>query len=419
VIAQDAEDAFKTAKKDLSQYFLDPGNKADKLEEAKNAIETAVAGIDQIKEKKREDVYLEKGKIYNAIAAKSKKADDALKAYMGFKQTFDMTDKGYKKKEAMDGMAEASSYLSNAGSASYGETDYAGAFKCFDAIIKINDLLIAEGHNKIPLEDETKYNELVFFAGLSAKTAGLNAESKELFEKLMSRGYDKAYVFEAMYDLTASQDIDKALGYLQKGREKYPTDQGLLYAEINYYIKEGKLDNLIDKIKQAIAGDPGNLSLYTALGSVYDNLSQREEQAGNLEKSQEYFNNALDYYEQAIEKDDTNVDALYSIGVLYYNKAAVLTEEMIALQDDLSREGQRQYEAKRSQMLDLFSKALPYFKRAEILNPDDRNTLIALKEIYAKKGGVEDLKISNEFKRRYEVVEQGGTNEESYYKDKE
>lgn len=416
---QDAWDAYKTAKKGLGQYFLDPGNKADKLEEAKMAIEDAVSGIDQVKEDKREDVYLEMGNIFNAAAAKSKSPEDALKAKMAFEKTFNMTTKGFKQKEAMDGMAEASSYLSNAGSAAYQNGDFAKAYQCFEGIIEINDLLIEQGHNKIPLEDKTKYNELMFFAGLSAKTAGLDKEAKPIFSRLMEAGYDKAYVYEAMFDLTKDENMEKALGYLQKGREKYPTDQGLLYAEINYYIKEGKLDNLIDKIKEAIAGDPDNISLYTALGSVYDNLSQREEQAGNTEKSQEYFNEALKYYEQALEKEDDNVDALYSIGVLYYNKAAVITEELIALQDDLSREGQRQYEAKRSQMLDLFSKALPYFKRAEILNPDDRNTLIALKEIYAKKGGIDDLEISNEFKRRYEIVESGGTNEESYFKGKE
>lgn len=413
---QSADDSFKTAKKSLSQYYLDPANKGDKLQEAKNAIENAVQLIDQIDEKKQGDVYLEMGKIFNAVSAISKNAEDALKAYQGGKMGFDLSDKSFKKKEAMSSLAETAGYLSNAGSLAYSEGNYQNAYTCFSSILEINDLLQANGHPQLPLESEEKYNDLAFYAGLSAKTAGMNAESKTIFEKLMDKGYEKAYMYEAMFDLSMAEDKDRALNFLKVGRQKFPDDQGLLYAEINYYIQEGKLDDLLDKLKQAIAKDPDNISLYTALGSAYDNLSQREESAGNMEQSAQYFNDALTYYNQALEKDPQNVDAYYSVGVLYYNKAAALTEELVALQDDLSKEGQKKYEAKQNEMQSLFDKATPFFKEAEMLNPNDRNTLIALKEIYAKRGNVEDLEISNEFKKRLELIDGGGQNEASYFK---
>ena len=37
-------------------------------------------------------------------------------------------------------------------------------------------------------------------------------------------------------------------------------------------------------------------------------------------------------------------------------------------------------------MDDTFGEALPYFKKAEEIKADDRNTIIALKEIYARQG---------------------------------
>ncbi len=417
VFAQDAEDSFKSAKKGLSQYYLDPANKADLLTTAKNEIQNAVAGINEIDDKKKGDVYLEMGKIFNAVSSKTKNAEDALNAFKGGMMAFENFDKSYKQKEAMSVLAEAAGYLSTAGSMAYSDAAYEVAYNCFIAILEINDLLVANNHSQIPLDPE-KYNELAFFAGLSGKTAGLNEDAMSIFEKLMEKGYEKAYIYEAMFELTAEKDIDKALNFLKVGREKFPDDQGLLYAQINYFIKEGKLDDLLDKLKQAIANDPNNISLYTALGSAYDNLSQREEASGNVEQAKTYFDSALDYYNQALEKDPTNVDAYYSVGVLYYNKAAALTEELVALQDDLSREGQKKYETKQAEMQGLFDQATPFFKEAEMLNPNDRNTLIALKEIYAKRGTLEDLEISNEFKKRLENLEAGGTNESSYFKNK-
>jgi hypothetical protein len=60
-----------------------------------------------------------------------------------------------------------------------------------------------------------------------------------------------------------------------------------------------------------------------------------------------------------------------------------------------------------------FDLALPFFQRCEKANANDTNTLIALKEIYAKK---DELDLSNEFKARYEKVQGGGKNESSYFK---
>ena len=48
-----------------------------------------------------------------------------------------------------------------------------------------------------------------------------------------------------------------------------------------------------------------------------------------------------------------------------------------------------------------FDKALPYFEKAESLEPKDKNTLIALKEIYAKKS---EFDKSNAYKAKLEAL---------------
>ena len=169
---------------------------------------------------------------------------------------------------------------------------------------------------------------------------------------------------------------------------------------------------LIEKLKAAIDKEPNNVSLYTVLGSVYDNLYQKMETAGDKVKADEYFNAALDYYNRAIGKDAKNVDAVYSIGALYYNKAAVTTQKMNVLENDYSKEGLKKYKEMKDEVFAQFEKALPFFKRAESLDPNDTNTLIALKEIHAKKN---DLEASKEFKRRLDVIQGGGKNDKAYY----
>jgi len=72
----------------------------------------------------------------------------------------------------------------------------------------------------------------------------------------------------------------------------------------------------------------------------------------------------------------------------------------------------KKYEAMKEKVFNQFDEALPFFQKSEMLNPNDTNTLIALKEIFARK---DDLPTSNEFKDRLQTVQEGGKNETSYF----
>jgi tetratricopeptide (TPR) repeat protein len=219
-------------------------------------------------------------------------------------------------------------------------------------------------------------------------------------------------VYDGLYRInSADGDLEGAYKYLEAGRQKYPEDVSLLFAEINHFLRLNQLDQLIDKLKAAIAAEPENVSLYSTLGNVYDNLYQRESEAGNMTKAQEYFDSAYDYYNKALEKDKTFFDAIYSIGALYYNKAAILTKELQAL--GTSKEDLKKFDVLKKEVFEEFEKALPYFKRCEQLNPADVNTLIALKEIFAKK---DDFETSKVFKERLAKVKAGEQIIDSYFK---
>ena len=419
--AQDGKKALKTASKAYGAYDLSPMNNGDKIQEAIEAIEVATTDEET---KNSAKTWLVKGDIYNGICRnyatltqlnpdhKKEVSNAAMLAYGAYKQAMEYAEKKYEKKDALKGLIENQSYLVSEGAIAYEAADYEAAYMAFQAALDAHDYLIERGESSMFAEADA-HNDQMYYTGLAALNAQKMEEAKPVFMALKDAGYEKPAVYEALYKLELEGDRDAALVILTEGREKYPEDVSLLFNEINHYLKDGKLNVLTAKLDKAIEKEPENASLYSTLGNVYDNLYQKELEAGNEEKAQEYFDAAFKNYNTALEKNPGFFDAVYSIGALYYNRAAATTKEMNKLQDDYSKEGLKKYDSLRKLVLEQFDEALPYFKSAEQINPNDRNTLIALKEIFARK---DDLATSTEFKNRLDIVEGGGKNESSYFK---
>ncbi|MEM1321534.1 MAG: hypothetical protein AAGG75_14855 [Bacteroidota bacterium] len=419
--AQDAGKALKNAKKAMNKYAVASDGHDAILADASQHIDDAIAG--DLETKDRIKALQLSGEINSEIANKEvimkttdpkyklKYPEAATKAYNAYKELLSIAQKKFQKKDAIDGLLAASTHLTNMAKLNYGDQNYAGAYEAFNAVTTVRDLLKANGNNDL-LDSDEAYHEHLFMTGLSAISASKTAEAKPVFMKLYDAGYERAAVYEALYKIKTQDGDDDAVTILEAGRAKFPTDEGLRIAEINYYLKENKLDDLVGKLTGAIEQDPENISLYSTLGHVYDNLYQREEEAGNVESAASYFDKALKYYNEALGRKPDFFDAIYNIGALYYNKAALLTKELVSLEGDYSKSGIAKYDAKKAEVFAMFDKALPFFQRAEGMNANDVGTLTALKEIYAKK---DDLEKYNAFKSRLETVQGGGQNEASFF----
>lgn len=420
--AANAQD-YKDAKKAYNTFTLDHFNNKAKLKDAKEAIDNAMGAAET---QAILDAWVTKGKIYNSIAEEVLQVKTtglgkleelptaeapAVEAYNAYAKALPLVTKKFETKDILAGFQAAQGFLDNFGRVAFEEQKYKLAYENFQLLLNSHEELKKNAQKSI-LDTEEAYNYAMFLTATAALLAEKNDVAKPLLEKLYQAKYDKAAIYESLYTLNSAADINAAYTYLDEGRKRYPEEISLLFADINHHLKLGKLDILIEKLKAAIAQEPNNVSLYTVLGSVYDNLYQKAETAGDKAKGEEYFNAALDYYNQAIAKDTKNVDAVYSIGALYYNKAAVTTQKMNTLENDYSKEGLKKYKEMKEEVFAQFEKALPFFKRAEALDPNDTNTLIALKEIHAKKN---ELEASKEFKRRLEVIQGGGKNEKPYY----
>ena len=426
--------AYKNAKKYLSQFRIDQSANADKLPEAKKAIDIASADVASFDAKKKYDMLYSKGQIYNYIAtreaavmvtqgdgysAEGKDLTTPIVAQQAYQMALDIAEKNFQKNNAMGGLLECSNNLNLFGGALSKLGDNVNAYKAFNALLEVQNVLTANKYKDVPFQNEADYHQLMYATGFCANNAGLKDKAQKIYEDLKMKNFDDPGLYATLFDMYLEKDEAKALKVLEEGTTKYPGNKDLLYAEINYSIKSGKMDDLVGKLNKAIEMEPKNVSLYNTLGFVYDNLFQKADKAGDKEKAKMHFDNALKNYQKALSVDDENADAAYSIGALYYNKAALVSKQKKEVDDrPYSKENLRESQALESQIKQLFDEALPNFQRAESLNPNDRNILIALKELYAKRGSEKDLELSGEFKRRLEIVSGGGTVEKAYFENK-
>lgn len=410
----------KQAGKSLAAYNMDPNSNKGKLTEAMQKIDQAMLTIEA---QSLASAWITIGEVYTRgidsdMATRSINPsapfignNDALVAFQAYKSAYEKPGaQEYEKSEALKGIQSIQTSLISSGIAKFEAKDYENAYLSFEASLQAHEILTAA---QLPsqLYDPNMLNDQRYYTAIAAALANRCADAIPYLETLVALDYVNA--FEALYNCKVEiGDEAGAEKVLAEGRKKFPQDAGLLFAEIYSYLKKGKLDELTNRLKQAIQQEPNNVSLYVTLGNVYDNLYQTMLKDNNDEKATEYFNEAKNYYEQAAAIDPTNVDALYSTGALFYNKAAFRTQEMNALPEDFSSEGLKKLKVMRDEVLSLFDQSLPYFKKAEALNPNDLNTLIALQEIYAYKG---DQVLSSEFKKRLDVVRQGGTNPSAYF----
>jgi len=428
--AQSASSYYKEANKAWKKVASTENDeaKAELLDKGIIAIGKAVAAVDELEGKDKTKMLLLAGDIYNEQCSadlkyqllnnsyQSKYPDAAMNAYKAYTMALEVASKKYFKSDAMTGLRSTADHLGNAGLFAYKADEFKRAYANYNAVLDVKSILDKAGKKGV-LEEAAQMNDHKYMLGLSALSGGMDAEANRLFAELTESGYEEAGVYNALFKLNMETDLEKAEAYLAAGRKKFPEDNGLMVSELNHYLKTNRFDELVGKLEGAIAADPENVSYYSALGNTYDNLFQKEMEAKNLESANKYFEKALEYYSKALEKDGTYFFAIYNSGVLYVNKANLIIEELKVLENkaDYSKAGLRAMEVKKSEVNAEFAKALPYFQRAESMDPNDINTLNALKEIYARN---EDFEKSKEFSKRLKTVQDGGKNEKSYHENK-
>ena len=396
--AQDAKKVVKNAEKALKEFLKNPAENGEMAQGALATLETEFGTPE------KGEAYIKKAELYMNIAETEEKAgllnpayvsqvpDAPVRAYESFKGAMSIGDKT---KDALKGIEKVMGSINDIGIQKFEQKDYVGSFDHYNMVTEAHEILTENGKESM-LSDENMKNQHYFYTAVAGYYGGKGASDLDKYLKpLYEMKYDHSFLYEALFNLNKESNPDAAIKYLQEGRTQYPEEKGLLYAEINYYLSIGNLEEPISRIKEAIAQDPSNISLYTTLGNVYDQLTTEKRDAGETEESDKYFNEAFSYFNQALELDSENFDATYSLGALYYNKAAAMTTQINELANDYSPEGTKKYNAMKEEMDGYFGEALPFFEKAHSIDGTDQNTMIALREIYARQSKfdkVEEMK---------------------------
>ena len=416
LMAQEGADALKAAKKAYDKFTLSQDKEA--VVEAATLVDKAFMSDEVKNDPKLLNTAAEvlAGYYAHYLATRTPEGNEQpvienamVKAADAYIMAYNKSEKKGIKKSALKSLSLIQTNLSNQGKVAYQAEDYVKAHKAFVKGLEVDKFLNDNGGASLLLD----VNEEKYFAGLTAMINENNDVAAKYFKELLADNYEDASVYDGLAKIAmANKDFDGAAEYLSAGREKFADDKGLLFSQINLYLQQGKLDVLMASLDEGIAADPENPSLYLVKAQTYEQLYNSSVEVGTPEEDK--FQQAVGTLEAGLKKVPDDARMIYALGLLEFNRGATMSQELQVLAEDLTKEGQKKYDAMSVEVDAQFEKALPYFQKAEMANPSDPSTLQALKAMYARKDMYD---LSNEFKARLERVQAGEPIDKSYFKE--
>jgi tetratricopeptide (TPR) repeat protein len=224
-----------------------------------------------------------------------------------------------------------------------------------------------------------------------AERGAIYDKAKLYYQKMIDQKLGGANTYSSLVNVCLmSKDTAAGMDVLKKGRTMYPNDMNLVTTETNYFLRANKSKEALANLDVAIAAKPTDANLYMVRGNLSDNIANPKDATGkDLDKPKEYddlMKSAETDYKKAIELKPDYFDALYNLGVLYNNHGVVLNKQADMITD------QAKYKIANDKASAEFNKALPVLEKALQLNPKDRSTIFALKQIYARTQQPEKVK---------------------------
>ncbi|MEN9738595.1 MAG: hypothetical protein RLZZ318_629 [Bacteroidota bacterium] len=227
--------------------------------------------------------------------------------------------------------------------------------------------------NLIPYdkEERAKSNNIskesaIYAVWRAAYIDSLVSEEIPCLEKLMAiPTYMNATVYIRMAEIMSAQkQYDKALDYLEKGKEKIPLKSGdFLDMQINIEIERENMAALLTKFNEAISGNPDNAVYYFSRGVAYHKLKTDEVKAqdlaykntGKAPASKYSFKQGLNDYKKAIELDNGYFNALKNEAILFFDSANYIYKQR-------ARVSTAEYEKYNSLSINLYKQSLERFE---------------------------------------------------------
>ena len=314
----------------------------------------------------KEKTWRYRGNIYTNLAADSAlyaQVPDALdKAVASFAKADELDVKQRYNSERLADIARGATIAGNSGISYFNAGVYGRAGELFVTASEMTQLLGAVD------------TMAIFNSALCFEKASMHDRAVDQYMMCGGYGYQVPDVFLFAANIQKMEgDTASALTTLQNARADFPREQALIIEELNIYLVAGQFELAKENLMLAAEQDPTNEILWFSLGSVYDNLGMQDE--------------AVDAYTKSLGIKADYFDANYNLGALYFNKAVQMVNEA----NDMWKPRMSKEEATKQKNLEeggkaMFSTALPYLETALGVEPNDRETLRSLRDIYARVG---------------------------------
>jgi tetratricopeptide (TPR) repeat protein len=279
------------------------------------------------------------------------------------------------------GLADCYAENQNMGISFYNQEKYADAMPFFEQAAAIS---ASNG-----VTDTVMLNN----AALSAMNAKLYSKAVPHFQKLTAVGYGKANTWKLLGESYLGMgDSTNYKLTVATGLKKYPTDAGLLTDDVNIKLKEGKKAEAVAQLESLTTQKPNDPEMYFLVGNVYDQMANPISADGKLMEKpanyEELHGKAAENYKKAVELKPDYFDAIYNLGILYYNQSIEYFNRSNSTIADA---------AKYSSMWEPPLKvAVEYLEKARTMQPKDMNTLLALKVCYGNLGDTDNYNLMKE-----------------------
>lgn len=341
---------------------------AGKLDKALAAMEEAVEATNPKTESSINwpRTWEVRGEIYQAVfqskdeSTKKLHADPLAEAFKSYQKAIELDSKSKFSNSLIIKLKLLIGDFVLQAETAFNAQDYDEALASFEQILAIEDIPVFKAESPGQVDTVIIYN-----AALSAYSAQKYDKAIKYYKIAAEYKYNGAQTYERLSESYLSKkDTVGALEVMQQGLKEYPGNSAILVQLINIYEKGNRLEEAMKYLNLAISKEPNNESFYLFRGILFDRMNIPEE--------------AIKSYQKAIELKSSNFDALFNLGIVYYN----LGVKQIDVANSVPSNQPEKYETEKAKADLEFKKALPYLEKAHGLKAEDRSLLEALKNVY-------------------------------------
>lgn len=342
--------------------------KTGDLKQAKTLIEEAKNHPKTIKKSK---TWKYRGDIYYKIATSDSSAIKALEfnalseSFKSYKKALEISPNSIYMNEINQNYRSMQNFALNEGINQFNSKAYDNAFLNFVVGYEIADHL------------NVTDSVAVYNCALTSERAGKNETAIKWYNKAIEIGYKGEKSCQSIVNLLQNDGKDEeALKKITECKSTFGETQNLVIFELNTYLKMERYDEAITNLDKAIKNSPDNEKFYYALGT----LLQKKGESLQAESA----------YLKALSINKDYFDANYNLGVYYFNLGADLNNKAN------NENNTKKYQEVQKKAEEYFQKTTPYLEHALNLKPNDNNTLISLRSVYARLNDNENFKRIND-----------------------